>query len=99
MSKLIFRISLLLLVFTTSFPSFSFENTDNLTKTESIKDKKIGKRKRNVASPASKRALQRQPKHIKSSIKRNDRRNKKMLKHRSKKQKRQHKYSKRKTFR
>lgn len=99
MSRLLFKISFLFLAFSISFTSFSFEDYTKTADKENPSDNYTGKRKRNSASPASKRALSRQPKHAQHSIKKNEKRNRKNLKQRSKKQKRQHRYSKVKTFR
>ena len=62
-------------------------------------DKYVGKRKRNTGSPASKRAISRQPKSVQKSIKRNEKRNKKQLRYRNKKQRRQKRFSSTACFR
>lgn len=88
--------SLIFLVSPWTMASFENGTTENV---DDLSDNYTGKRKRNTASPASKKALSRQPKRARTSIRHNEKRNKKQLRYRSKKQRKQKKFSRRDCFR
>lgn len=98
MKAMMFKLLVFSLVFLVSpLTMASLENrtTENV---DDLSDNYTGKRKRNTASPASRKAMSRQSKRARMSIKRNEKRNKKQLRYRSKKQRKQKKFSRRDCF-
>ncbi|MGV3630178.1 MAG: hypothetical protein ACO1O6_03180 [Bacteroidota bacterium] len=100
MKVAVFKLLVFSLIFLVSPLTTMASGENPVTRTtDDLSDNYTGKRKRNSASPASKKHLSRQSKRARASIRRNEKRNKKQLRYRTKKQRKQKRFSARDCFR